>query len=282
MNISFDWLKQYINIKDSAEKVSSQLTDLGLEVEGLSTFQSIQGGLNGLIIGEVIDCEKHPNADKLKITSVNIGEEENLQIVCGAPNIAKGQKVIVATINSILYPSDGERFKIKKSKIRGELSQGMICAEDEIGLGTGHDGIIVLNADAKVGQKASEYYNVSDDFTIEIGLTPNRADGASHVGVARDLKALYDSELILPDVSNFKSKSNSYKLNISVENFEACPRYSGLVIEGLKVQDSPDWIQTRLKSIGLNPTNNIVDITNFVLHELGQPLHAFDLKEVGH
>jgi len=284
MNISYNWLKNYLNIDLAPEKVSEVLTDIGLEVGGMEEVQSIKGGLEGLVIGEVLSCEKHANADKLSVTTVNIGAEEALPIVCGAPNVAAGQKVVVATVGTVLYSGD-ESFTIKKSKIRGEQSMGMICAEDEIGLGKSHDGIMVLPADVKVGTLAKDYFNVESDIAIEIDLTPNRVDGSSHYGVARDLAAYLKQhqdnvELQLPSVDHFKVDNNNYPVKVSVENTEACPRYCGVTISDVTIKESPEWLQNRLKAIGLSPINNVVDVTNFVLHELGQPLHAFDGAEI--
>ena len=279
MLISFDWLKTLIDIKKSPEEISDLLTFSGLEVEGLQEVESVKGGLKGIVIGEVLTCEKHPDADKLKVTTVDLGLEEPKQIVCGAPNVATGQKVVVATVNCTLYPEGHEPFKIKKSKIRGQVSEGMICAEDEIGLGASHDGIMVLDTDMPNGTPAAEFFNLSSDYVIEIGLTPNRADGASHFGVARDIKALTGEIVNLPNVDEFKEETEDF--DISVQNTEACPRYSGVVIKGVEVKPSPEWMQKRLRAIGINPTNNVVDATNYVLHELGQPLHAFDLAAVG-
>ena len=248
-------------------------------MEGIEEFVSIPGGLEGIVIGEVLTCAKHPDADKLSVTTVDLGEEEPVQIVCGAPNVAAGQKVAVATVGAVLYPEDGEPFKIKKSKIRGEASFGMICAEDELGLGHSHDGIMVLVTDLHNGTPASKYFNIETDSVIEIGLTPNRADATSHYGVARELKALLetplkglDNEVQIPDTKG--------KITIEVENTEDCPNYCGIEISNLKVEDSPEWLKNRLKSIGLEPINNVVDVTNYILHELGQPLHAFDLEKV--
>ena len=287
MKISYNWLKQYVNIEETPEQLSVILTDIGLEVEGVELIETIKGGLKGVVIGEVLSKEKHPDADRLNVTTVNVGAEENLQIVCGAPNVDAGQKVVVATVGCKLYPSGNEEgFKIKKSKIRGVESFGMICAEDEIGLGKSHDGIMVLDADAKVGTEAQEFFNLENDYLIEIGLTPNRADAMSHIGVARDLQAYYNyvnnSEKIicLPNVDKFKVDNTNATVNIRVEDIERCPRYAGISITGVKIAPSPDWIQNRLRSIGLSPINNVADITNFVLHELGQPLHAFDADVV--
>ncbi len=284
MQISYNWLKNYLNIDIETEKISTILTDIGLEVGGIEEVQSIKGGLEGLVIGEVLTCEKHPNADKLSKTTVNIGGEEPLSIVCGAPNVAAGQKVVVATVGTVLYSGD-ESFTIKKGKIRGEASLGMICAEDEIGLGSSHDGIMVLPEDVAVGTLAKDYFNVETDAVIEVDLTPNRVDGASHFGVARDLAAYLKANgeevnLELPSVDDFKVENNNYTVDVTVENQEACPRYAGVTISDVKVQDSPEWLRNKLTSIGLAPINNIVDVTNFVLHELGQPLHAFDGDEI--
>jgi phenylalanyl-tRNA synthetase beta chain len=285
MRISYNWLKQYIDTNLSPDEIDQRLTDSGLEVEGVEEVESIEGGLKGLFVGEVLEKSQHPNADRLSLTKVDIGDEV-LDIVCGAPNVAQGQKVIVATVGTTLYPNEGDAFTIKKGKIRGEVSLGMICAEDEIGLGEGHDGILVLDGKAKVGSAAAEYFKVESDYAIEIGLTPNRTDGMSHFGVARDLAAVLSLEenkrkqVKMPDVSSFKVDNTSAKIKVEVKNQEACPRYAGLRLSKVKVGPSPDWLQTRLKCIGLTPINNIVDITNFVLHELGQPLHAFDAKKI--
>ena len=287
MKISYNWLKQYVNIEETPEQLSVILTDIGLEVEGVELIETIKGGLKGVVIGEVLSKEKHPDADRLNVTTVNVGAEENLQIVCGAPNVDAGQKVVVATVGCKLYPTGNEEgFKIKKSKIRGVESYGMICAEDEIGLGESHDGIMVLDANAKVGTEAKDFFNVENDYLIEIGLTPNRADAMSHIGVARDLQAYYnyvnnsEKQICLPNVNQFKVDNTNAKVNIKVEDSERCPRYAGVSISGVKIAPSPDWIQNRLRSIGLSPINNVADITNFVLHELGQPLHAFDADVV--
>lgn len=285
MKISYNWLKQFIHTDWSAEKTGELLTDLGLEVEGIEAFQSIKGGLEGVFIGEVLTCEQHSNADRLKITTVSIGNGKPLQIVCGAPNVAKGQKVPVATIGTTLYTSEGEAWTIKKGKIRGEESHGMICAEDELGLGQSHDGIMVLDEKIKVGSAASEIFKVENDQVFEIGLTPNRADAMSHFGVARDLKAGFiqqeiKTELITPSVSSFNVENRTLKIDIEVEDKELAPRYCGVTISGVEVTESPDWLKNRLKAIGLTSKNNIVDITNYVLHELGQPLHAFDANKI--
>jgi phenylalanyl-tRNA synthetase beta chain len=284
MKISYNWLKDYLDFDLSPVRVGELLTDTGLEVEGIEEFDQVKGGLKGLVIGEVVSCEQHTNADRLKVTEINIGTDTNLPIVCGAPNVAAGQKVIIATVGAMLYPSESEAFEIKKSKIRGEVSEGMICAEDEIGLGKGHAGIMVLKDDAQVGVPAAEYFDLSSDYTIEIGLTPNRADGMSHYGVARDLAAALQhknipcGKLTLPELTSFKEGDT--KLNIEVKDNEACPRYVGVKISNLKIADSPGWLQIRLKAIGLSPINNVVDVTNYVMHELGQPLHAFDTAKI--
>ncbi len=281
MKISYNWLKQFIDLDWEAEKTGELLTDLGLEVEGIATYQSVKGGLEGVVIGQVLSCEKHSNADKLKITKVDLGIGEPVQIVCGAPNVAAGQKVPVATIGTKLYNDKGEEWIIKKGKIRGEESHGMICAEDELGLGKSHDGIMVLDTNIAVGTKASEIFDVENDRVFEIGLTPNRADAMSHWGTARDLKAGLiqkdiNLELITPSVSNFRVENRLKKIAVEVKNPDLAPRYCGVTITDIKVAESPAWLQHRLKAIGITPKNNIVDITNYVLHELGQPLHAFD------
>ena len=283
MKISYNWLKEYINIDLDANVVAKYLTDTGLEVEGIETVESVKGGLKGIVIGEVLTKDQHPNADRLSITTVDIGQENSLQIVCGAPNVEAGQKVPVATIGTVLYSGE-DSFKIKKGKIRGEVSEGMICAEDEIGLGNSHEGIMVLDANAKSGQAASEYFNIESDIVFEIGLTPNRSDAMSHIGVARDLAAVLhhnniDCKLEFPDISSFKEGSEK-GFSIEVKDYKACPRYAGLNLENIKVSSSPDWLKKKLTSIGLTPINNVVDITNFVLHETGQPLHAFDASKI--
>ena len=283
MNISLNWLKEYLKIDLSVEKVCEILTSIGLEVGGYEKFESIRGGLRGLVIGEVKTCEAHPDSDHLHLTTVDLGDGRLTPIVCGAPNVAAGQKVVVATVGTVLYDGDKE-FTIKKSKIRGQESEGMICAEDEIGIGHDHAGIIVLPSDARVGMPAAEYYHITTDYTIEIDITPNRVDGASHLGVARDLAAyLQQTQEIhytLPSVAHFAADSNTAGISIEVQRPEACPRYAGVCIEGVKVQESPEWLQTRLKAIGLHPINNVVDITNFILFELGQPLHSFDKDKI--
>jgi len=285
MKISYNWLKQFLQTDWEATKTGELLTDLGLEVEGIETKESIKGSLAGIVVGEVLTCVQHPNADRLKITTVNLGNENIVQIVCGAANVATGQKVPVATIGTTLYDDKGEGFKIKKGKIRGEESHGMICAEDELGLGSSHDGILVLDADLKSGTPASEVFNIEKDEVFEIGLTPNRADAMSHFGVARDLRAglLQNDiqlELISPSVSDFHVDERTLRFDVEVDNKDLAPRYCGISITDIEVKDSPEWIQNRLKAIGLTPKNNIVDITNYVLHELGQPLHAFDAQKI--
>lgn len=280
MNISYNWLKSYLETDKSPAEISEILTALGLEIGSMEKVETVKGGLKGLVIGEVITCEQHPNADRLSKTTVNIGSGEPLPIVCGAPNVAAGQKVVVATVGTTLYSGD-DSFQIKKAKIRGEVSEGMICAEDEIGLGTSHDGIMVLDAQAKVGTPAAEYFNIESDVLFEVELTPNRVDAASHIGVARDLVAAFKAnnlpaQINWPSVADFKVDNNSFPVKVTVENNEACRRYSGLTLSNITVKESPDWLKNRLLSIGMAPINNIVDITNFVLHECGQPLHAFD------
>lgn len=276
MKISYKWLTQFLKTDKTPAELSLILTDIGLEVESLETVQAVAGGLEGLVIGHVLSCVQHPNADRLRVTTVNVGGAENLQIVCGAPNVAAGQKVVVATVGTTVFPNEGEPFKISKSKIRGEVSEGMICAEDEIGLGVSHDGIMVLPEDTQIGLSAKSYFKLEDDYLYEIGLTPNRADAASHLGVARDLAAYLRTPLLMPDVTSFKVANEQLNIAVSIEDTEACPRYSSVSITGVTVKASPDWLQDKLKVIGIRPINNIVDITNYVLHELGQPLHAFD------
>lgn len=286
MKISYNWLKQFIKTDWDSEKTGAMLTDLGLEVEGIEKYQSVKGGLEGIVVGHVLTCVQHPNADKLKLTTVDLGDgNPPVQIVCGASNVAAGQKVPVATIGTKLYDKEGASFEIKKGKIRGEESHGMICAEDEIGLGDSHAGIMVLDADLKPGTPASEVFNIENDEVFEIGLTPNRADAMSHWGVARDLRAgMMQSgahiELITPSVSNFKVEKRTLKIDVKVDDNKVVPRYCGVTISDLKVGPSPAWLQNRLKAIGLTPKNNVVDVTNYVLHELGQPLHAFDASKI--
>lgn len=286
MKISYNWLKQYVNTTKTPEEVGRILTDTGLEVEGIHKIESVKGGLEGVVIGQVLTCEQHPDADRLKVTTVDTGKD-TLQIVCGAPNVAVGQKVIVATVGTTLYPNPQEPFKIKKSKIRGIDSEGMLCAEDELGLGESHDGILVLSDDSAVGTAAASYFQLEDDYQLEIGLTPNRADAMGHIGVARDLVAYLnvheDAGLSInwPSIEEFTIDSNEIPIKVEVKDKEACPRYTGLSINNVKVEASPAWLQNRLRSIGLSPINNIVDITNFVMMELGTPLHAFDAVKVG-
>jgi len=287
MNVSLRWLRQYIDTKDlSPETIGDILTSTGLEVEGMEEVETIPGGLHGLVIGEIKECGKHPGADRLSLTKVDVGGDELLSIVCGAPNVAAGQKVVVATVGAELHPVEGDPFTIKKGKIRGEVSEGMICAEDEIGLGQSHAGIIVLPADAKVGQAARDHYGVETDYVYEIGLTPNRSDATNHLGVAYDLAAAlrvnhhHQGEVQPPSVAAFKVANTDLQIPVEVRNTEACPRYSGVTISNLTIKESPDWLKARLNAVGVRPINNVVDITNFVLHELGQPLHAFDLEEI--
>ncbi|MDR1919371.1 MAG: phenylalanine--tRNA ligase subunit beta [Tannerellaceae bacterium] len=284
MNISYNWLKTYLDFDLQPDEVAAALTSIGLETGGVEEVQTIKGGLEGLLIGEVLTCIAHPNSDHLHITTVHTGSGEPLQIVCGAPNVAAGQKVVVAVNGTKLYNGD-ECFTIKKSKIRGVESNGMICAEDEIGIGTSHEGIIVLPADAVAGTSAKDYYNIKSDYVLEVDITPNRVDATSHFGVARDLAAYLKQNakpavLKRPSVEAFKIDDDSPAITVEVENAEACPRYSGVTIRGLTVGESPDWLQNALKAIGLRPINNVVDITNYVLHELGQPLHAFDADKI--
>jgi phenylalanyl-tRNA synthetase beta chain len=279
MKISYNWLKSFIDTKKTPEELSLILTDIGLEVESLTKVQSIPGGLEGLVIGHVLSCEQHPNADRLRITTVDVGHDEPLAVVCGAPNVAKGQKVIVATVGTTVHPLEGEPFEIKKSKIRGEVSEGMICAEDEIGLGKSHDGIMVLPEDSEIGKSAKDHFDIQDDFVYLIGLTPNRVDAASHLGVARDVAAYLRTDYKLPEVYDIQAGPVS-QIKVTVEEPLLCPRYTSLSIQGVEVKDSPDWLKEKLVAIGLRPINNIVDITNFVLHELGQPLHAFDADKI--
>ena len=285
MKISYNWLKQFLQTDWEVNKTSELLTDLGLEVEGVETIESIKGSLEGVVVGEVLTCVQHPNADRLKLTTVDLGSGDPVQIVCGAPNVAAGQKVPVATIGTMLYDDSGSGFKIKKGKIRGEESHGMICAEDELGLGASHDGILILDNQLKSGTKAADVFNIEIDKVFEIGLTPNRADAMSHYGVARDFRAGLiqhgiNLELITPSVSDFQVDERRLRIDVEVDKKESSPRYCGISIVDVEVKDSPEWIQNRLKSIGLTPKNNIVDITNYVLHELGQPLHAFDAEKI--
>jgi len=285
MNISYNWLKQFIDIDWEAEKTAEMLTDLGLEVEGITVFESVPGGLEGIVVGEVLECIQHPNADRLKLCKVDIGVNNPVSIVCGAPNVAAGQKVPVATVGTTLYGADGAPWKIKKGKIRGEESHGMICAEDEIGLGDSHEGIMVLQTEAPNGTPCSAVFEIEKDKVFEIGLTPNRADAMSHFGVARDLRAglrqlKINTELRTPSVSSFNIDNRSLRIDVSVEDNQRAPRYCGITLTNLIVQPSPDWLKNRLRAIGLSPINNVVDATNYVLHELGQPLHAFDADRI--
>jgi phenylalanyl-tRNA synthetase beta chain len=285
MKISYNWLKQYVQTDLPAEDLGKILTETGLEVDGIEKVESIKGGLEGVFVGEVLTCEKHPDADKLKVTTVSVGGE-SLQIVCGAPNVAAGQKVIVATVGCTLYPAPEETFKIKLSKIRGVESQGMLCTEDELGLGHSHDGILILDPSTPVGMHAAEYFELEDDFQIEIGLTPNRADAMGHIGVARDLIAylnLHENvnlSLNLPEVQELQKTTDSVAINVQVENSEYCPRYAGISLAGVEVKASPAWLQKRLRAVGLSPINNVVDCTNYVMRELGTPLHAFDAQKM--
>ena len=280
MKISYNWLKEFIDTDKTPQEISIILTGTGLEVESLEKVQPIPGGLEGLVIGYVKECVDHANSDHLHVTKVDVGGPEDLQIVCGAANVAAGQKVVVATVGTTVYPVAGEPFAIKKSKIRGEASEGMICAEDEIGLGTDHAGIMVLDADAPVGALAKDYFKLNDDYMYEIGLTPNRADAASHLGTARDIAAFLKIAITKPDVSAFKVANNSRPIAVVVENEQAALRFSGVTISGVEVKESPKWLKERLAVIGIRAINNIVDVTNYVLHELGQPLHAFDADEI--
>jgi phenylalanyl-tRNA synthetase beta chain len=280
MKISYNWLKEFITTDKTPEELSQILTGIGLEVESLEKVQAIPGGLEGLVIGYVKDAQQHPNADRLRVTKVDVGGPEDLQIVCGAHNVAAGQKVVVAVVGTTVHPTAGEPFKINKSKIRGEVSEGMICAEDEIGLGTDHAGIMELDADAVVGTPAKEYFKLNDDYLFEIGLTPNRADATSHLGTARDIAAFLKIGVNKPDVSAFKVDNQDRTIPVTIEAQAACPRYASVTITGVKVQESPQWIKERLAVIGIRSINNIVDVTNYVLHELGQPLHAFDADTI--
>lgn len=286
MTISYKWLNSYLPKKLKPKVLSDILTSIGLEVETLEKYEEIKGGLNGLVIGEVLEVSPHPNADRLKITRVDVGEEEPLKIICGAPNVAAGQKVVVAPVGSTIYSVKGEELTLKKAKIRGEESQGMICAEDEIGLGESHEGILVLDGEAKAGTPAHEYFQPAEDWIYEIGLTPNRMDGMSHIGVARDVCAWLSNEegkniqLKMPAVEELKADDHALPVEVTVENNKACPRYAGVSLTGLKIAESPSWLKQKLQAIGLRPINNVVDITNFVLHECGQPLHAFDAKAI--
>lgn len=285
MRISYNWLKQFIKIDLKSEETAAILTDLGLEVEVVEKYQSVRGGLEGVVVGHVLTCEKHPDADRLKITTVDLGDGTPVQIVCGAANVAAGQKVTVATIGTKLIDKDGNEFEIKKGKIRGQESHGMICAEDELGLGTSHDGIMILDEKLKPGTPCATVFSIENDEVFEIGLTPNRADAMSHMGVARDLRASLlqknsNVELITPSVSTFRIDKRTLKIDVDVKDSKLAPRYCGVTISGVTVKESPDWLKNRLKAIGLTPKNNIVDVTNYILHDLGQPLHAFDAAKI--
>lgn len=280
MTISYNWLKQFIDITESPEELGKILTSTGLEVESVAPFENIKGGLKGIVVGEVLTCKRHPNADKLSITTVDVGNGIHSQIVCGASNVAAGQKVLIALPGARVHPKNGEPFVIKSAKIRGEQSEGMICAEDEVGLGDSHDGIMVLQTSVANGTPAETIFDVESDHVYEIGLTPNRADAASHLGVARDLKAALRRPIKLPSVDAFKTSTTKLTIPVIVENTDACPRYSGLTISGITVSESPAWLKNKLIAIGLTPINNIVDITNYICHELGQPLHAFDADQI--
>lgn len=284
MNISYNWLKEYVDFDLTPEEVSAALTSIGLETDGVEEVQSIKGGLEGLVVGEVLTCEPHPNSDHMHITTVDLGEGEPVQIVCGAANVAAGQKVIVATLGTKLYDGD-QSFTIKKSKLRGVESNGMICAEDEIGVGTSHDGIIVLPQDVVPGTLAKDYYNIKSDYVFEVDITPNRADACSHYGVARDLYAWlvqngYQTSLHRPETSEFKVDNHDMDIDVVVENTEACSRYAGVAIKNVTVKESPEWLQNKLRLIGVRPVNNIVDITNYILHAYGQPMHCFDADKI--
>jgi len=286
MKLSLKWIKEYIDIDKSPEEISEILTDIGLEVEGLEEVESVKGGLAGLLIGEVKTCGKHPGADRLSLTTVDLGGPEPVQIVCGAPNVAAGQKVVVAPVGTMLYSPEGEAWKIKKGKIRGEVSEGMICAEDELGLGSSHDGIMVLPEDVPVGTLAKDYYKVEDDYIFDIGLTPNRSDATSHLGAAKDLAAYlkinknWTGDVKEPDIVDFKVELSNPPFKVTIENEQACPRYTGISLSNITTGESPKWMQDLLRSVGVRPISNVVDITNFILHELGQPLHAFDATKV--
>tara|TARA_B100001996_G_scaffold72279_1_gene53055 strand:- start:1009 stop:3417 length:2409 start_codon:yes stop_codon:yes gene_type:complete len=285
VKVSYNWLKDYLDINKPVDEVAEILTNLGLEVEKVEDFESIKGSLEGIVVGEVLSCKKHPNADRLKLTNIDLGKEGQYEIVCGAPNISKGQKVPVATVGSVIYTNSGEKIKISKSKIRGVVSNGMVCAEDEIGLGDSHDGIMVLDKKIKSGTPLNEIYKIEKDKILEIGLTPNRSDAMSHYGVARDLKAFFDLNnenvtLKLPSLSDFTYDDFKIETKINVKDSKLSPLYAGIIIKNIEVKESPKWIKNKIKSIGYEPINNIVDITNYVLHEIGQPLHAFDLDKI--
>lgn len=287
MKISYNWLKEYVDFNYSPQELAEVLTNTGLEIEGIEKFESVKGGLKGVVVGKVLTCKKHPNADKLSVTTVDTGGEEPLPIVCGAPNVDKGQKVLVAKVGTTLYPENDKPFPIKKAKIRGEVSKGMICAEDELGLGSSHDGIMVLDDDKQIGKPASAYFEIEEDWTLEIDLTPNRADATSHVGVARDVLAVINRmepgkeiKLNYPGDNKFKVDHNNRTIPVIIEDDLACPRYSAVTIEGITVEDSPLWLQNKLKAAGLRPVNNIVDATNYVMLETGHPLHPFDADKI--
>lgn len=280
MKISYNWLKKLIHIEQTPEQLGVILTNTGLEVEAIEKIDAVKGGLEGLVVGYVESCTKHPDADKLSCTKVNVGGESLLDIVCGAPNVAAGQKVIVALVGATLYPSTGEPFQIKKSKIRGEVSEGMLCAEDEIGLGSSHAGILILDTAFAPGSPVASYFNLKPDYQIEIGLTPNRADAASHYGVARDIRAVTGEKICLPSDTTFKLGAKKGKITVTVEAPEACKRFCGLEIQGVKVQESPAWLKQFLGTIGVNSINNLVDITNYICHYLGQPMHIFDADAI--
>ncbi|KAA6321785.1 Phenylalanine--tRNA ligase beta subunit, partial [termite gut metagenome] len=284
MNISYNWLKEYVNFDLAPQEVAAALTSIGLETESIEEVQTIKGGLEGLVVGEVLTCENHPNSDYLHVTTVNLGDGQPVQIICGAPNVAAGQKVVVATIGTKLYNSD-ESFTIKKSKIRGVESVGMICAEDEIGIGTSHAGIIVLPKGVMPGTLAKDYYQIKNEYLFEVDITPNRADACSHYGVARDLYAYlvrngYKVDLKRPSVDAFATENHDIDINITVENSEACPHYAGVTVKGVTVKESPAWLQNKLRLIGVRPINNVVDVTNYIVHAFGQPLHCFDASEI--
>lgn len=281
MKISYNWLQQYIDIPETPQEIGKVLTSTGLEVEHIETYETVRGGLKGLVIGHVLTCSRHPNADKLSLTTVDVGDGTPRKIVCGASNVAAGQKVVVALPGTTVYPAKGDPFEIKVARIRGEQSEGMICAEDEIGLGESHAGIMVLEPGAKVGALAAQHFKIETDHVIEIGLTPNRADAASHLGVARDLRAVLRRTLRRPDSEALSVTGKDLPVAVEIRNAEACPRFTGVTISGVSVKDSPAWLKSRLRSIGLAPINNVVDVTNFVCHELGQPLHAYDALVAG-
>jgi len=283
MKVSYNWLKTYLDFDQTPSQLAELLTSIGLEVGGIEQVESIKGGLQGLVTGEVVTCVPHPNSDHLSLTTINTGSGEILPIVCGAPNVAAGQKVVVATVGTTLYDGDQE-FVIKKAKIRGEVSEGMICSEVEIGTGSDGSGIMVLPENTPVGIPAADYFKVETDWVIEVDITPNRIDGASHIGVARDvaaaLKLTGEKSYKRPSVDHFRVENHDLDIPVEVQNTKACPRYSGVTISGVEIRESPAWLQNRLKAIGLTPINNVVDITNFVLFETGQPLHAFDASEI--